>query len=230
MASDCARAACALYSLGLRPYAEAWGLQRRLVAARADGRVGDTVLFVEHPHVVTLGRSTKEDPFRVPAALLEEAGVEVYEVERGGEATYHGPGQLVCYPILSLELFGRDIGRYLRALEEAVIRTASAFGVEAGRVPGRTGVWVGGEKLAAIGIAASRWVTYHGLALNVSPDLSKFGLIVPCGMRGAGVTSLEALLGRPVEVAEVEPVLARALEEALGLELCERDAGELEAT
>lgn len=229
MAGDCARTACALYKLGLRRYAEVWELQKRLVHARAEGRVGDLVLFVEHPDVVTLGRSTRGNPFRAGREALAAAGVEVYEVERGGEATYHGPGQLVAYPIVSLDLFGRDIHRYLRALEEAVIAAVAAFGVDAVRVPGKTGVWVGEEKLAAVGVAASRWVTYHGVALNVCPDLDKFGLIIPCGMARAGVTSLERLLGWRVEVVQVEPVLARALGDVLGVPLAEADPGGLEA-
>jgi lipoyl(octanoyl) transferase len=192
--------------LGVMPYADALALQRSLVDERRAGAIGDQLLFVEHPHVLTLG--VRGDGGRghilANADVLAAREVEVHETGRGGDVTYHGPGQIVGYPIVDLRPDRCDVHRYVRDLEEVLIRTAADYGIAAGRVEGLTGVWVGAEKLAAIGVRIARWVTSHGFALNVTTDLDYFRLIVPCGIADRGVTSLAQLLGRPVERAEVE--------------------------
>ena len=191
--------------LGVVPYGEALALQRSLVEERRAGLVGDTLLLLEHPHVITLG--VRGDGGRSHLLASEETlaarGVEVHETGRGGDITYHGPGQLVGYPIFDLKPDRCDVHRYVRDLEEVLIRTAADFGVAAGRVQGLTGVWVGNEKLAAIGVRIARWVTSHGFALNVTTDLDYFKLIVPCGIADRGVTSLGRLSSRPVVMDEV---------------------------
>jgi lipoyl(octanoyl) transferase len=192
--------------LGLVPYADALALQRALVDDRRAGRIGDTLLLVEHPHVLTLGvrgDGGRSHVLATPDALAAR-GIEIHETGRGGDITYHGPGQIVGYPIIDLNPDRRDVHRYVRDLETVLIRAAADFGVVAGRVEGLTGVWVGDDKLAAIGVRIARWITSHGFAFNVSTDLDCFNLIVPCGIADRGVTSLERLLGRPVGTAEVE--------------------------
>jgi lipoyl(octanoyl) transferase len=188
------------------PYTEALALQRSLVEERRAGRIGDTLLLLEHPHVLTLG--VRGDGGRSHVLATDEAlasrGIEIHETGRGGDITYHGPGQIVGYPIVDLNPDRRDVHRYVRDLETVLIRTAADYGVEAGRIEGLTGVWVGDEKLAAIGVRIARWITSHGFALNVSTDLDQFNLIVPCGIADRGVTSLARLLGRPIDMAEVE--------------------------
>jgi lipoyl(octanoyl) transferase len=196
--------------LGLMPYLEALTLQRALVDARREQRVGDLLLLVEHPHVLTLG--VRGDGGRghilaTPEALASR-DVEVHETGRGGDITYHGPGQIVGYPILDLNPDRRDVHRYVRDLEDVLIRTAGDYGINAERVEGLTGVWVGREKLAAIGVRIARWITSHGFALNVTTDLDYFNLIVPCGIADRGVTSLARLLGRTIDRAEVEDRIA----------------------
>ena len=180
-------------------------MQRSLVEERRAGTVGDTLLLLEHPHVITLG--VRGDGGRshllASPATLAARGIELHETGRGGDITYHGPGQLVGYPIVDLKPDRCDVHRYVRDLEEVLIRTASDYGVRATRVEGLTGVWVGGEKLAAIGVRIARWVTSHGFALNVSTDLDYFQLIIPCGIADRGVTSLERLLGRTIPTVEV---------------------------
>ena len=197
--------------LGTAPYREALALQQELVVERQAGRVPDLLLLLEHPHVITLGVAARRSRANVLASADELAGrgVEVQETSRGGDVTYHGPGQLVGYPILDLRPDRCDVHRYVRDLEEVLIATARTFGVAAGRVAGLTGVWVGDRKLAAIGVRLSRWVTSHGFALNVDTDLDYFSLIRPCGIRGRGVASLAALTGRRLSVRDVEPVLIR---------------------
>ena len=192
--------------LGVVPYADGLALQKRLVEQRKAGDIPDQLLLLEHPPVITLGVRTRNDRSHVLATpeALEAQGVEMFETGRGGDVTYHGPGQLVGYPILDLRPDRCDVHRYVRDLEEVLIRTAAAFGVAAARSEGLTGVWVGSEKLAAIGVRIARWVTSHGFAFNVTTNLSHFDLIVPCGITGKGVTSLEKLLGRAVSMAEVE--------------------------
>jgi lipoyl(octanoyl) transferase len=213
---------CCAVNLGRIGYADAWDLQQCLVAARKAGAAPDMLLFCEHAHVLTLGRNGRMQNLRVPQSALDELGVEFHHSNRGGDVTYHGPGQVVGYPILQLAEIRRDVGWYVRQLEEVMIRAGAAFGVDAFRVPGRTGVWTKGatsreEKLGAIGVHISRWVTSHGFAFNVSTDLSYFDLIVPCGIADCRATSLEKLLARPVAPAEVLPALSAEFGRAFGL-------------
>ncbi len=198
--------------LGVMPYGEALVLQKDLVLERQSGRVPDLLLLLEHPHVVTVGvgarRSLKN--LLVPESVLQARGVELHRAPRGGDVTYHGPGQLVGYPILDLRPDRCDVHRYLRDLEDVLIRTAQAFGVQARRESGLTGIWVGQDKLAAIGVRVSRWVTSHGFALNISTDLGYFDLIRACGIEGRGATSLVSLTGTLVSMGDVETVLVEA--------------------
>jgi lipoate-protein ligase B len=197
-------------------YAAAWELQRELVAARQAGAAPDTLLLLEHPPVITLGRSGTSEHLLGSDAELERRGVSFVESDRGGDITFHGPGQIVGYAIVDLEERGRDLHRYLRDLEAVPIRALAELGIAAARVEGLTGVWVGDAKVAAIGIRVSRWVTHHGFALNVDTDLSYFDLIVPCGIADRRVTSITELLGRPVDRDEVEDELARAFAHVFG--------------
>jgi lipoyl(octanoyl) transferase len=192
--------------LGRVAYADALALQRALVEERKIGAIDDQLLFVEHPHVLTLGVRGDGGRSHILASndLLASRGVEVHETGRGGDITYHGPGQIVGYPIVDLKPDRQDVHRYVRDIEEVLIRTAADYGVDATRVPGLTGVWVGGEKLAAIGVRIARWVTSHGFAFNVTTDLNYFNLIVPCGIADRGVTSIERLLGHAVDRRDVE--------------------------
>jgi lipoyl(octanoyl) transferase len=193
--------------LGVVPYDEALNLQQRLVEDRRAGRSVDVLLMLEHPPVITLGvRSGGRTHVLASPSELEARGVQLVETGRGGDVTFHGPGQLVAYPILDLRPDRCDVHRYVRDLEEVMIATAAAFGVRASRLAGLTGVWVGEEKLGAIGVRISRWITSHGVAFNVTTDLEGFRLIVPCGLALRGVTSLQALLGRAVPMSEVETV------------------------
>jgi lipoyl(octanoyl) transferase len=190
--------------LGRLRYVEALELQERLVKQRQAGEIADTLLLLEHEPVFTLGRNARAQNVLFPTEQLRERGFDVHEVGRGGDVTYHGPGQVVGYPILELAPDRRDVHRYVRDLEEVMIRTCADFGVEAARVAGLTGCWVGAEKIGAIGVRISRWVTSHGFAFNVKPEsLDAFRLIVPCGIRDKGVTALERLLGREVAVEAV---------------------------
>jgi lipoyl(octanoyl) transferase len=195
--------------LGVVSYADALALQRALVDDRQRGRIGDVLLLVEHPHVLTLG--VRGDGGRghilATAEQLGALGVEVHEAGRGGDVTYHGPGQIIGYPILDLRPDRCDVHRYIRDLEEVLIRTAGDYDITARRVAGLTGAWVGLEKLAAIGVRIARWVTSHGFAFNLTTDLTYFDLIVPCGIADRGVTSLERLLGRSMDRQEAEDKL-----------------------
>jgi len=221
--------------LGLMRYKPCWDYQEELFKniisqklATRDALIKDEketspaptsrLIFVEHPHVLTLGRSGDAENVIVSPTRLAELGVDYFPINRGGDITYHGPGQLVAYPILDLDQFFTDIHKYLRFLEEAVIKTCAEFGVEAGRIDGLTGVWVDFEaglqarKICAFGVKASRWVTMHGLALNVDSDLDFFDLIVPCGIKDRGVTSLTREVGRKISLNEVKPILKRHLQ------------------
>lgn len=189
-------------------YADGLELQARLVADRQAGRIPDTLLLLEHDPVFTLGRNARKENVLFPEDALRARGFDVFETGRGGDVTYHGPGQVVGYPILDLSPDRRDVHRYVRDLEEVMIRACRDYGIEACRIPGLTGTWVGHEKIGAIGVRISRWVTSHGFAFNVATDLSPFSLIVPCGIRDRGVTSLERLLQRAVPLAEVMDRLA----------------------
>ncbi len=198
--------------LGRVGYQEALDLQTDLVEQRRRGDIGDTLLLLEHPPVITLGVKTRNTRTNIIAsdAQLADAGVAVFQTGRGGDVTYHGPGQLVGYPILDLNPHRRDVHKYVRDIEQALIDAAASLGISATRAEGLTGIWVGSSKLAAIGVRISRWITSHGFALNVATDLSHFDLIVPCGIQDRGVTSVERLLGRPVAMAEVEPAVEAA--------------------
>ena len=229
--------------LGLIEYGAALELQSRVVAARKSGAIPDVLLLCEHPHVITLGRCGKISNLRASDHALRQMGVSFFETNRGGDITYHGPGQLVGYPILNLAEIRRDVAWYVRSLEEAMIRATAEFGIPSKRASGRTGVWAdvaaagdskeveevkemkNEEKLAAIGVHLSRWVTSHGFAYNVSTDLRYFDLIVPCGIANKRATSLEKLLRRRVSIEEVAPRVASHLGEIFGREprKCRRD-------
>ena len=211
--------------LGTVDYQAAWDLQRSLAAAVSQGAIPDTVLFLEHPPTITLGRRTEAGEVHVPA----DADVAVVETDRGGRSTYHGPGQLVCYPILDLKRHGKDVRKFCRDLEEAIIRAAGAFGLEATRIEGLTGVWLDRppRKLASIGVHLSRWVSTHGYALNVDLDPAPFtDWITACGLDDAVFTSLARELGRPLTVDEVRPAAREALGEVFGLSFEELPAGD----
>ena len=199
--------------LGLVRYADAVELQRTLVAERQRGVIADQLLLLEHPPVITRGVRAGADNVLASPAVLRRRGVEVHDAPRGGDVTYHGPGQLVGYPIVLLKPDRCDVHRYVRDLEEVLIRVAAGFGVRATRIPGLTGVWVGNDKLAAIGVRLSRWVTSHGFALNVTTDLDDFALIRPCGLADRGVTSLARLVGSRIpDVAVADCVAGRFAE------------------
>jgi len=227
--------------LGLISYTDAYALQQRLVAARKANAMGDALLFCEHPHVITLGRNANRSNLLASEHVLRQKNVELHSTNRGGDITYHGPGQIVGYPILNLAEIKRDVGWYVRTLEEAMIRASADFGVTAYRVPGKTGIWVQStrgvsdsntaalhqpsrsaqtepaeEKLAAIGVHLSRWVTSHGFAYNVCTDLRYFDLIVPCGIADRKATSLEKLLQRAISLKEVKLCLSHHLADLLG--------------
>jgi len=195
--------------LGTIDYAEAHRLQKELQRKRVGGEIGDIVLLLEHPPVLTMGRSAKAQHVVAAPGLLESRGIQVHEVGRGGDVTYHGPGQLVAYPIIDLKPNRKDVRKYVASLEETMIRTCAGFGLAAGRVEGLNGAWIGDRKVGAVGVRISRWVTMHGLALNVNSDLREFEMIVPCGIQDKGVTSLSAELGRTVYVTDVFEPLAR---------------------
>lgn len=195
---------CRVRRLGRLDYQAAQRLQEQLVERRQAEQLDDTLLLVEHPPVITLGKADSDRYLKASREELKEKGVELHRSGRGGEITYHGPGQMVAYPILKLEEERRDLHRYLRDLEEVGISLLEDYQLSAERVPGRTGVWVGGLKVAALGVRASRWVTSHGMAVNVGRDLAGFELIVPCGIDDAGITSLAALLGMEPPLEEVQ--------------------------
>jgi len=199
--------------LGLRDYRFTWALQKSLVTARHDHSIPDLVITVEHPHVITTGRSADLDNLLSRSAPDGHGEVPVVEVERGGDVTYHGPGQLVAYFLFDLDSTGRDLHRFLRDLEEIQIRLLAGVGLSGERVQGKTGVWIGARKIGSIGIAVRRWVTYHGLALNVSTDLRFFSLVNPCGFDAETMTSMAELLGRSIGIdSQLEPFRAAVAE------------------
>ncbi len=207
--------------LGRMGYREAHRLQEALVAARQRGKIDDVLLFVEHSPTLTLGKAASAANILAGPAELAARGFEVHRIERGGDVTYHGPGQLVGYPILDLGSRGRDLHRYVRDLEEVLIRTLADYSVEALRKPGYPGVWVGGRKIAALGIAVKKWVTMHGFAFNVSCELTDFDVIVPCGIAGCSVTSLSEVLGRAVSLAEASERVKESFADVFGTDLAD---------
>ncbi len=239
---------CLTIDLGLVGYAEAYALQKRIVAARKAEAIGNVLLLCQHPHVITQGRNGKREHLLAGEQVLRQKGVEFYETSRGGDITYHGPGQIVGYPILHLAAIRRDVVWYVRMLEEVMIRASGDFGVAATREAGKTGVWVAAgqeltpsaqkarssqsgndrtEKIGAIGVHISRWVTSHGFAYNVATDLRYFDLIVPCGIADRKATSLEKVLGRVVDPALANARLAEHFGGVFGLEMQRASRGEL---
>ena len=196
--------------LGLIPYQEADALQRVIQDEVREGRTPSTLLLLEHPPILTLGANFHVENLLHPAQWYEDRGTQVVPIDRGGDVTYHGPGQLVAYPVFDLSHFGKDLHLFLRNLEECVIRVLAAVGIEGRRFPPHTGVWGGDEKVAAMGIKVSRWVSIHGLALNCNNPLDAFESIIPCGISGYGVTSVSKLLGRDFSVEEAKPLLVNA--------------------
>jgi lipoic acid synthetase/lipoyl(octanoyl) transferase len=192
-----------ILELGLVEYDRARSVQLQLVDKRVDGKIEDTFVFVEHPPTITVGRGSQDGNILATAETLQQKGVRVFEVERGGDVTFHGPGQQVIYPIIDLDRRGRDLHRFLRDLEQIVIDFLKNYDLRGDRVMGRTGVWVGDKKVCAIGVAVKRWISYHGLALNLDTDLSYFDLINPCGYSPGSVTSLQALIGSPTDRSRV---------------------------
>jgi lipoyl(octanoyl) transferase len=224
---------CLVFRRGLTDYLEGWEMQRQAVAAVGEGRSPHVLILVQHPPTYTLGVRGKAEHLLASEEALARLGARVYRVDRGGDVTFHGPGQVVGYPIFRLDAWGEGPLWYVRRLERAIIDVLAALGITAGRVEGRPGVWVGpggppsggAAKVAAIGVRVSRGVTSHGFALNVSPDLSYFGHIVPCGLADAAVTSVERLLGRPVPLPQVEDLVIDSLGRVFGLEMVEAKAG-----
>lgn len=205
-----------VWSLGEVDYVDGLRLQEVLVDLRKEGKIPDALVFLEHPPVLTLGRGADKTNIVATPTFLEGAGIEVHETGRGGEVTFHGPGQLVGYPIVDLNPDRRDVRRYMRDLEQVIIQALAELGIESGRIDGLTGVWVGSRKIAAMGVRISRWVTSHGFALNVNTALDYFNLIVPCGIRDKGVTSIAEVLGRDIEFSEVEPLILKHFSEVFG--------------
>lgn len=207
-----------VHDLGFAAYGPTLELQMQLVErAKTDDGQTPQLLLVEHdPPVITLGRRGKENDFRQPRESIIQRGIEIHEISRGGEVTCHAPGQIVGYPIIHLSRSGRTVREYVRGLEETIIGLLGRLGIQAGRMKGFTGVWIGNEKVAAIGVAVHRWITYHGFAINVCNDLSMFDLFVPCGITDKGVTSLSELLSRAVSVDEIKPQLIECFAEVFG--------------
>ena len=192
-----------IIDLGLMGYEKAWELQRQLWSRRADGEIPDLLLILEHPHVITLGRRGHRDHLNVSPEVLETMKVPVFHVERGGDITYHGPGQIVAYPILDLKDYGYRFIRYVDQLEEVILRVLKDFGIEGGKDPSNRGVWANGDKIASIGVTIKRWVSFHGFALNYGTDLKYFDLMDPCGLVGKKMTSMTKILGREISREEL---------------------------
>jgi lipoyl(octanoyl) transferase len=219
---------CRVCWLGRMDYEKAWSLQKTLAEARADELIPDTLLLLEHPPTYTIGRRGREEHLLISQELLASQGIALYRVDRGGDITFHGPGQLVGYPVLSLKGRPGGPGKYLRSLEDVLIQGIGSFGVASGRVQGLTGVWIGSEKVAAIGVKINaRRITEHGFALNVMTDIGYFSQIVPCGIQDKGVTTLSRVLGRPLTLTSVAKRVAAAFGNVFGMEMVEIDSTEL---
>lgn len=207
-----------LLNLGRMPYEQALALQHQCVAACKAGALDGVFILLEHPPVITLGRQAKEANILAAPAFLQQLGIQVHRVERGGDVTYHGPGQLIGYPILDLRKFRKDVGWFMRSLQQVLVDTLATYWIEAEARLGRdTGIWVGQDKIAAIGVRIERWVTYHGFALYVDPIMAHFDLIVPCGLHDKGVTSMREILGQSITVSAVRPVVVEAFERVYGV-------------
>jgi lipoyl(octanoyl) transferase len=217
-----------LVNAGCLEYQKAWDLQRQVNRARLVGEIADTLILTEHPHTFTLGKTGEENNLVTEESALQQRGIKVYRIDRGGDITYHGPGQIIGYPILDLKQYYLDVHRYLRELEEVLIAMLSEYGLSGKRFEGFTGVWVNGAKVSAIGIKVSRWVTMHGFALNVNTDLSYFGNIVPCGIPDKPVTSMQKLLGYEVDCAEVQEIIVEKFQDIFSIELAEQSLGKIE--
>jgi lipoyl(octanoyl) transferase len=202
--------------LGRARYADTWDLQHKLLELRQRGLIDDVLLYAEHDHVYTIGKGGDDNHLLASDEELAKDGIEVFHIDRGGDITYHGPGQVVGYPIIDLHQHSPDVHEYLRKLEEVIISTLSAYALQGTREEGMTGVWIGGEKIAAIGVKVSRWVTMHGFALNVNTDLQKFSRIIPCGIFHKGVTSMKQILGREIPLDEVEAKLTESFSSIFG--------------
>ncbi len=213
--------------LGRTHYKEAWELQKRCWERRRAGTIGDALLLTEHHDVYTFGKGSDENHLLASEKELVKGGIECFHVDRGGDVTYHGPGQIVGYPILDLNNYFLDIHRYLRSIEEAIILTLRTWNIESTREAGLTGVWVKGEKIAALGVKVSRWVTMHGFALNVNTDLTKFDRIIPCGIFHKGVTSMQRLLGENISVEEVRGRIGESFAKVFGCRRVEMPMREL---
>jgi|SRR5208283_1448572 len=213
--------------LGITQYKSTWDLQHQLFDLRVAGSIGDVLLLNEHHHVYTLGKSSDDDHLLASETELQKSGAEVFHIDRGGDITYHGPGQLVCYPILDLNQYYADVHRYLRDLEEVVIRTLAEYDIHAHRDGQFTGVWVENEKIAAVGVKTSHWVTMHGFAFNVNTDLSYFEKIIPCGIFHKGVTSVQQLLNQTLPMNAVSEKIIRHFGEVFGCTMIQTDRDEL---
>jgi lipoyl(octanoyl) transferase len=207
-----------LLDLGQKSYSDTYKIQMELVENRINRKINDTLIFVEHPPVITIGRGGTHGNLLLSSENLKEKNVELFETNRGGDITYHGPGQLVGYPIFDLTNYGKDLHLAVRNYEEAIIRALACYNLKTGRIDGLTGVWSGNQKIAAIGVGVRKWVTFHGFALNVNDDLTPFSYIVPCGITDKGITSMKILLGREVEMAEVKTIVAESFADVFNLE------------
>lgn len=196
-----------IINLGVEPYKKIWDYQYQLFNLRLENKIKDVFILLEHSHVYTLGKVARREHLLISPQKLAEEKIDLFEIDRGGDITYHGPGQIVGYPIIKLDELYQDLHRYLRELEEVIILTLKKYGVEGYRIPGLTGVWVNNEKVAAIGIKVSRWITMHGFAFNINTDLSYFHKIIPCGIKDRGVTSLQKILERKIDIEEVKEIL-----------------------
>jgi len=219
---------CNFAQLGRISYEDALELQKKIAEARGDNRIEDTLLLLEHPPVITIGRSGNSQNILASREILEREGIQLYTVDRGGDVTYHGPGQLIAYPIINLANHGTDIHSYVYRIEQSIVGLLKReYAVETGIVQGYVGVWYGTEKIAAIGVAVRSWITTHGFALNVDPDMNHFAMIHPCGIRDRGVTSLSRILNRKVTVEEVAKKYPRCFGETFGVEMNEITLKEL---